>query len=89
MRCPRKAGADALTSLPPAFFPGADSQLLLSCDSNINKQTKAPGRGLSALRGGGGGGGPGSSPGQGRALPACGLRASHTEWGSIHHEPRT
>ncbi|CAI9164646.1 unnamed protein product [Rangifer tarandus platyrhynchus] len=29
----------ALTLLPPGFVPEADSQLLHSCDSNINKQT--------------------------------------------------
>lgn len=37
------------TSLLPVFFPEADSQLLHSCDSNINKQTKKKGKGLTAL----------------------------------------
>lgn len=39
----------ALTSLLPVFFPEADSQLLHSCDSNTNKQTKKKGKGLAAL----------------------------------------
>lgn len=45
MRCAaqKKRVPIALTSVLPVFFPEADSQLLHSCDSNINKQTRKGG----------------------------------------------